>query len=93
MFISVHPWFHLSELDVTLHEKLESVFQNIFNDDELSLRDEMSAADIPQWDSVATINLMFSIEQEFGVQFAGSEFAEFKTIGDLKQYLLSRQTT
>jgi acyl carrier protein len=75
---------------VTLHEKLESVFQNIFNDDELQLRDEMTAADVPNWDSVATINLMFSIEQEFGVQFAGSEFAELKNIGDLKRYLEAR---
>ena len=72
---------------MTLHDRLEDVFQTTFNDDELSLRDEMTAADISGWDSVAHINLMFAIESEFGIQFAGNELAEFQNIGDLKRYL------
>ncbi len=72
---------------MTLHEQLESVFQTVFNDDELVLADETKAADIEAWDSVAHINLMFSIESAFGVQFAGNELAEFQNIGELKAYL------
>lgn len=70
-----------------LHNRLQEVFQSVFNDDTLELRNEMTSADVPGWDSVAHINLMFSIEETFGVQFAGNELAEFKNIGELKQFL------
>jgi len=75
---------------LTLHDRLEELFQNVFNDDGLSLRDEMTSGDIAGWDSVAHINLMFSIEQAFNVQFQGNELAEFKNIGELKAYLAAR---
>jgi acyl carrier protein len=74
------------------HQRLEELFQTVFNDDGLTLRDDMTAAEVPGWDSVAHINLMFSIEQAFGIQFAGNELAEFKNIGELKAYL-SRKAT
>ncbi|HSF24261.1 MAG TPA: acyl carrier protein [Blastocatellia bacterium] len=51
------------------------------------MTDETTAPDIRGWDSVAHINLMFSIEQAFGVQFTGNELAEFKNIGELKVFL------
>ena len=72
---------------MTLHQRLEGVFRLVFNDDALVLRDEMTAADVPGWDSVEHINLMFSLEDEFGVQFRGNELAELPDIGALKRYL------
>ena len=75
---------------MTLHERLEEIFRSVLNDDQLSLSDDTSAADVEGWDSVAHINLMFSIESEFGIQFAGNELAEFKNVGELKQYLEAR---
>ena len=75
---------------MNIHDRLEEVFQTVFADDTLRLRDDMTARDIPQWDSVNHINLMFSIEQAFGVQFAGNELAEFENIGALKRYLEER---
>ena len=72
---------------MTLHQQLEEVFHNVFNDDEIVLTDETTAQDIPGWDSVAHINLMFSIEDAFGVQFEGNQLAEFKNIGELKEFL------
>lgn len=72
---------------MTQHERLEELFQNIFNDDALTLRDDMTSADVSGWDSVGHINLMFGIEQAFGVQFQGNELASFKNIGELKAFL------
>ena len=75
---------------MTLHDRLEGVFQTVFNNDDLALTDETTAAEVEGWDSVAHINLMFSIESEFGIQFAGNELAEMASIGALKQYLQQR---
>ena len=74
-----------------IHERLVDVFRQALDDDSLMLTDEMTADDIKGWDSVAHINLMFSIEQAFGVQFHGNELAEMENIGKLKQFLASKQ--
>jgi acyl carrier protein len=73
-----------------LHQQLQQIFREVFNDDSLVLRDEMISADIPGWDSVAHINLMFSIESAFGVQFVGNQLAEFKNIGELIKFLTAK---
>ncbi len=70
-----------------LHERLEEVFRQVFDSEHLTLADEMMAPDIEGWDSVAHINLMFGIEQAFGVRFKGNELAEMKNIGELKRFL------
>jgi acyl carrier protein len=75
---------------MTIHEQLEKVFRDVFNDDELTLTDEMTMQDIPGWDSVAHINLLFSIEQAFRVQFTANELAGFENIGEIKKFLAVR---
>jgi acyl carrier protein len=73
-----------------LHDQLEEVFRQVFDNENLTLADEMTASDIEGWDSVAHINLMFGIEQAFGIRFKGNELAEMKNISELKQFLASK---
>ena len=75
-----------------VHQRLQQVFRDVFSDDSLVLRDEMTSRDIAGWDSVAHINLMFSIESAFGIQFVGNELAELKNIGELKDLVEKRRT-
>lgn len=75
---------------MTVMERLEEVFRTVFDDDSLVLTDDLTAADVPGWDSVAHVNLMFSIEQEFGVQFAGNQFSELRDVGELRRFLERR---
>jgi acyl carrier protein len=67
--------------------RLERIFREVFNDDSLALRDDMTNRDIAGWDSLAHINLMFSIESEFNVRFVGNQLAELANIGELKALL------
>jgi acyl carrier protein len=75
---------------MTLRERLEELFREVFGDDGIILTDETTAHDISGWDSVAHINLMCSIEQRFGVQFTGNELAELKNISELKKFLTNK---
>ena len=75
---------------MNIEKRLEEVFREVFDNDALVLTDDTTAQDIPGWDSVAHINLMFSIEQAFGVRFSGNQLAEFKNIGELKTFLMSK---
>jgi acyl carrier protein len=72
---------------MTLLQRLEDIFQSVLGDDAIALAPETTAADIPGWDSLAHINLMFSIEQAFGIQFIGNQFAEFRNLGELMAFL------
>lgn len=75
-----------------LHDRLEEVFRQVFDNEQLTLADEMMATDIEGWDSVTHINLMFCIEQAFGVRFTGNELADMKDIGELKRFLAGKET-
>jgi len=46
--------------------------------------------DSPGWDFGTRINLMVRIEQAFGVQFRGTELAEFQDIRELTAFPTSK---
>jgi acyl carrier protein len=64
-----------------LRDELQELFRDVFGDDELVLRDEMTAADVDGWDSMMHINLVIAIEKRFGVKFANAEIASVKGDG------------
>jgi acyl carrier protein len=73
-------------------EELQRVMRDVFGNEEIALTDETTAHDIAEWDSLGHVNLMFSIEERFGVQFLGNELAEFANVGELKRFLEENAT-
>ncbi|CAN5830502.1 acyl carrier protein [soil metagenome] len=65
-------------------QRLHRIFHDVLGVDPGDLNDDTTAADIEGWDSLAHVTLMFSIEQEFGIQFAGDEFATLSDVGALR---------
>ena len=72
-------------------ERLQEIFRDIFDDGELIIREDMSANDIEDWDSLAQINLIIAIEKEFKVKFKLDEVSNLKNIGEMLE-LLSTKT-
>ena len=70
-----------------VHEDLQQLFRDVFGNDRIELTEETTARDIPQWDSLGHVNLMFAIEERFGVRFRGNQLAEFANVGELKRFL------
>jgi acyl carrier protein len=68
-------------------QKLTDVFRTIFNMPDLVLRDDLTAHDVPGWDSFNHVNLVIAIETEFGVRFSTDEVAALQNVGDLKRLL------
>jgi acyl carrier protein len=73
-----------------MRAELEEIFRAVLGDDSIELDADTRAADLPGWDSLAHINAMFGVEQAFGVQFLGDEFARVQTIGELETLLASK---
>jgi acyl carrier protein len=62
--------------------QLTSIFRDVFDDPELELRDQMTAADVEEWDSLSHIRLIVSVEQAFNIQFSMAEIEELKNVGE-----------
>ena len=70
--------------------KLQPIFQDIFEDDELLITAESNAATVEDWDSLAHITLIFAIEQEFEIKFALGELEAMKNVGDMVELLQTK---
>lgn len=66
-----------------IRQVLQDICRDIFDDEYLNIRDDMSAADIEEWDSLNHINLLNAVEEEFGIQIELHEHQELKNLGDM----------
>ncbi|TPE53093.1 acyl carrier protein [Amaricoccus solimangrovi] len=64
-------------------ERLTEVFRSTFGDEAIVLTREMTADDVAAWDSVSHIELIYAIEDEFGIKFSARDIAELSCVGDL----------
>lgn len=64
-------------------EKLTNVFHEVFNDNSIVLRDEMTAADVENWDSLTHMLMITKVEEVFGIKFKLKELNKLKMVGDL----------
>ena len=64
-----------------IRTELQTIFINVFGNDDIVLKDEMTATDVDGWDSMMTINLMIAIEKHFKIKFAAAELANIKSDG------------
>ena len=63
-------------------KKLEEIFSDLF-DEEFSLSDQMSPADIEEWDSLMQISILAAVQDEFDVSFEIDEIVAMKNVGDI----------
>lgn len=68
-----------------VEKKLNDVFCEVFDNDEIHLSPEMTAHDVDGWDSLSHVNLIVAIETKFGIKFPQKELLTFKNVGDLLQ--------
>lgn len=63
--------------------ELQPIFRDVLDDPALQITRQSNAATVANWDSLAHINLVSAIEQEFHIRFSLSELAELKNVGDM----------
>jgi acyl carrier protein len=64
-------------------KRLNQVFQDVFDDDELNVTPQTAAKDIEGWDSLMHVTLVVNVEKAFKVKFSSSEVASLQNVGDL----------
>ena len=78
----------MTELD-TQH-RLELVFRQVFDNDEIRIQAEMTADDIEEWDSLMHIHLLLAIEKTFDVRFNTTELMTVSNVGEILALLIKK---
>ena len=73
-----------------IRAQVEQVVRDVLDKDSIALSDSTRAEDVPGWDSLAHVNIMYSIETEFGIQFSEDEFTGFENVGELTRLIASK---
>ena len=73
-----------------VYETLNSVFQDVLDDESIEVHDETTSDDIEDWDSLEHINLIAAVEQEFGVKFNMGQVVSMKNVGEMVDIILSQ---
>ena len=68
---------------MSVFEKVEKIFHEVFDDENLKIKREFSSKDIEDWDSLAQINLIVAMEKEFNLKFNIAEISSLENIGDM----------
>lgn len=66
-----------------IFERLNKIFREIFDDEDIEVGEQTNADDIPDWDSLTHINLVTAVEDEFKIRFELNDLISFKTVGDM----------
>ncbi len=73
-----------------IYKRLEEVFKDVFDDDDIRISPDTTAADIDDWDSIEHINLVGAVEDEFGIRFTMGEVSGMKNVGEMADIILKR---
>lgn len=71
-------------------EKLNEVFRDVFDDEDIVVTDTTTAKDIDDWDSLEHINLIVAIENKFKIKFKMNEVTGLKNVGEMVDVILGR---
>ena len=69
--------------DAEIYARLNTIFRDVFDDDELVVKPEMTAKDVEGWDSLSHVRLGLTVERAFNVRFSASDITGLKNVGEL----------
>jgi acyl carrier protein len=70
--------------------KVAELMEDVFDLDELTYDDALTAADIEEWDSLSNIRFVVGIEKEFGIRFSNSEIAALENVGQMVDLIVAK---
>lgn len=76
-----------------MDKKLDTVIAGILKIPETEITSELRIGQIPTWDSLSHMDLIFAIEEAFAVQFNGDEIADMVNVAAIRKLVASKVST
>ena len=71
-------------------ERLNEVFRDVFDNEDITVGDSTTADDIEEWDSLEHISLIAAVEKAFKMRFTMKEVSGMKNVGEMINILCER---
>jgi len=74
----------------TIYAALAEIFRDLFGRDDLVLTPQLTATDVPGWDSFRQIEIIMASEERFGIKFTTRELDSLDSLGRLVAVIAAR---
>ena len=72
-------------------EIIEKIFREVMELDETEeLYDEMSADNLEEWDSLASMSLVIQLEKKFAIKFEFDDVIQMDSLGAVKRVVMGK---
>ncbi len=71
-------------------EKLNGIFSDVLDLEDVRLNELTCADDIDEWDSLSHIQLIVAVEKEFGIKFTSREIMKWSNVGQMVDTIMER---
>jgi len=73
-----------------IYQEFTKIFHQVFLNDSIVVRPDLTAKDVEGWDSLSHIRLVLTVERSFGVKFSASEIGKLKDVAGLADLVRSK---
>jgi acyl carrier protein len=73
-----------------IYAELTRIFHDVLDREDLELQPELTARDVPGWDSFAHVNIIVATEMRFGVKFMTAELERLCNVGEFARMIAAK---
>ena len=73
-----------------VYQQLTDIFRDVFMRDDLELKPDLTAKDVPGWDSFKQIEIIIGVEEKYGIKFHTRDLDGLHNVGDLARTILAK---
>ena len=72
---------------------LNGIFRDVFDDDTIVVKPELTADDVAEWDSLSHVRLVLAVQKHFNAKFSAAEITSLRNVRDLARLIRAKAAT
>jgi acyl carrier protein len=77
-------------MDDEIYAKMTEIFRDVFDDEAIKVTPDLTASDVPEWDSLSHIRLVLAVQKAFQTKFSAAQTANLKNVGEFVALIRAR---